>query len=431
MNLTCISLSLYSILTNSPYLLGPNSFSSNNKYQILQSYFSYSANHFCYLTNSTNSLTISQSSFSFFLQSPIKIEQTYVTHAHIRFDKIAIFDTSFMCKDSTFQDCKTIYGQGGAISCLSSMILRNCLFERCQSETGGAISSQSDIDFFSTTFSDCLAFLSGGCVDVSSSKKIVVSFCTFSKSIARNAGALSSTGFGRTMFRYNNISSCGSFSINGAFQLRYHQVEMQHLIFEQCFSQGGTSGIELFHNSGFALTSLFFHFMSGSQKSLVNAGMILTIIKPSKESIISHCSFTRRSLISGPSIYLLPKDGNFSILHIIKCCFALPRTAELAEKVIIQNDTESESIFESTCDAFYHIVLPRRIGYIQPIIEIKGPLARKMFAISYFSLVSDSLIYLLLTGFVIGLIAWILSLLLFKRKPHKRRPNQDWNYLPL
>ena len=300
MNITLLSLHFIHFISKSPSFSAPL-YQLHSTFNFQNCKFKYSLTN-AYFSNSKIFLNVSKTNFHFFLETPIKIEGTYVTNAHVKFNRVAIYDTSFICKDSTFSDCQSMFGQGGAISSLSSTILNNCYFIRCESEVGGAIFSGSDIDYFSTTFLSCIGIRRGGCVCADHPEKIIISYCTFSRSISATGGALSASSYGQSTFRYNNMSSCGSFLSNGAFDLAFLSTELFFLIFDQCFASKSTSGIRFSMNKGISITSALFVYMTSSETQK-NEGSIITILDPLETCTISHCGFSKTQKISGYSIY--------------------------------------------------------------------------------------------------------------------------------
>lgn len=425
MNFTILSLNLIHLVTKSPTFAIPidQSCLSLNLQNCL---FKFSLSNL-YYSNSYNLLLVSKTNFQFFLDTPIKIEETYVTNAHVKFDRVAIYDTSFICKDSTFRDCQSIFGQGGAISSLSSTILKNCFFDRCESELGGAIYSGSDIDYFSTSFLNCIGIKCGGCIFSDHPEKIIISFCTFSRSMSATGGALAASSEGQLTLRYNNVSTCGSFASNGAFDLSFLSSELYFIIFDQCFATKSTTGIRFFMNKGISIKSNLFVYMI-SNEAQPDEGAVLTIIDPSDSCLISHCSFSKTQKISGYTIYVDHSDldsksnSNHKEIKIINCCFTFPKDLEINNNTMITivNETNQMSLFSATCDTFIPLLLPRKMGYVQELEQPQEQLLDSFLQKYAVWFISREAILLLIIGFAIGFLVWIVFIFLFKRRRRHR-----------
>ena len=421
MNITFLSLQI-SILSNSPLISNSYSFQSST-FKLSQSSF----NHFfspCFfgLINK-NKFYIKDSQFNNFLDSAIKIDQTYVTNVNVRFDRVSVYDTTFKCKDSKFKDCQCVYGQGGAIFSLSSTILRNCYFARCQSELGGGIYSASDIDYFSTTFHDCIGYKEGGSVFADHPTRVSVSFCTFSKSTSTYAGALAVEHppvSGQAILRYNNFSLCGSILSVGALHISKLNTDIQYSICDQCFSSLSTGGAKLHCCNGFFLSSNIFILCSAGQAQ-ENEGAVLTLYQPVKDGLISYCSFARTKKLSGLTIYVefdeIP-DQPPPIISIQNCCFAYDQYIEYNTSLVTDDNS---SVYKHQCDTYVLFVLPRRIGNSYNESPTPPPrLFNKIITHSIINFISAYSSIAIMTGVVFGVLLWIISFFILRRHQYRR-----------
>lgn len=419
MNFTLLSLHFIHFISKSPSFSVPL-YQSKTNFNFLNCQFSYFLTNAYFSSNIYTVLKVKNSNFRFFLDTSIKIDETYVTNAHVKFNRVAIYDTFLVCKDSTFSDCQSMFGQGGAISSLSSTILNNCFFIRCESEIGGAIFSGSDIDYISTTFISCIGIKSGGCVYSDRPDKIIISYCSFCQSMSATGGALCSNSAGQSIFRYNNVTTCGSFLSNGALDLAFLKAEIYYDIFNQCFAAQSTSGIRFYKNKGISINSVLFIFMASSEVH-PDEGAILTIIDPAESVTISHSSFAKTQKVSSYSIY-----ANYSIsnskkfeIKIVHCCFSYKKEFEFNNDTIII-DNNQQSLFLTNCDDFIQFMMPRKFGYQAEIKEVEIPLIDKLAQKYVIWFISTDAFYLLLVGFAIGFVSWLAFFLLIKRPRHRR-----------
>ncbi|OHT17433.1 hypothetical protein TRFO_12395 [Tritrichomonas foetus] len=417
MNITLSSLFLTGVF-NAP-LISKSAVHQKNIQKIHKCAFSNFYSHL-YFSQLSNKLSISRSKFQFFLDTSVKVSNTYVTSADIRFERVAIYDTTFKCKDSLFRDCQSVFGQGGAIFSVSSTILRNCYFTRCQSELGGAVYSGSDLDCFSTTFINCIGYRSAGCTFIDHPERVISSFCTFSRSLSTNAGALCCFSEGQALFRYDNISACGSMTSNGAIDISLMNVEFQFVIVDQCFASSSTAGFLLRNNPGFTITSTLFLLLT-THENKPNEGAVLTILNPTKPSIISHCSFTKTRKISGFTIFAFGENEAANVL-LTNNCFSYPKEVEINDEIIIDDNS---SHFKETCDTYILFMLPRYIGYSADRPETPVPLFNQIFKKTTIVFFTDNSKILLMTGGTIGILIWIVYFIITRRGRHRRRNRRE------
>lgn len=407
MNLTILQLHLYGLVAqkslNMP-ILSLYSSLAIIKCDIRRSFFPF-------INSYPLRLHVKDSRFQNFLSQAIRITDLSVKNKVIRLGRARTIEHVCQCTNTIFMDCITSYGEGGAIYATSMTIFRNCLFQKCQSQNGGAVYSGSDIDYLSTTFNGCIGLQSAGCIYAHRPKRLIISFCSFGGCAATDAGGLKSFSYNNeASFRYSNFTAVQAMRRCGGIDIGYSDTQFLYVVFDQCFGRESIAGIYLYNQIDFVFNDCIFLACYTDGQS--DEGVAIHIYDASGEPSILRCAFYQIRRLVGYSVVAIG-DVNISIS---KCCFTLSKLGEVQGPFIIDDD----SLFEQQCQTHVMFILPRYMGYLGIENETPKPFLESLFSETAMHTLSKTCVPMMFIGLGIG---WIISLFLKKtsRRHHRHR----------
>jgi hypothetical protein len=241
---------------------------------------------------------------------------------------------------------------GGAIISDYPLFIFNCLFVKCKSDRGGAISTTSPVSMFLTTTSSCSA-RDCGFIDIQSesSEDIVIAESTFFAATAGIFGMGYRCAQGICALTHSNLTECQSHGSVAAMEIKGGIQELRFVFLLNCTAGGPNSGFCMRQALSLEINnSIFANCVQFSVHW--DAGAAVIIIDCPNDGLISNCAFFGND----PSDGYVVAVTNGVHLTLIDCCFTGPQPIPVNEGA-----TYNCKFLASHCEI--RITLPLAIGY--------------------------------------------------------------------
>lgn len=358
------------------------------------------------LSDPTNTLRLEDSKFRSFLNTVVRVADISADGVFVKRYRTAIYDEAVHITNTFFLDCRCLFADGGAIFSVTATILKNCYFEGCQAEQGGALVAGPESTIRSTTFRKCIGRNQGGCVAIFKADRLSMSFCAFSTSAANNAGAILIRESDYTRLEYSNFSSCAAMKYCGALAIAGN-FSMYFAIIDQCMAKVGVGGVSITAVRGFSIDFVLC-LMVKSEGEESHSGVCVEARFTEGECLLKQCSFVGTQRIAGYSVFVDGSSGNFKVV-LSSCCFQFPGDYFVAnDEFMIPDDAP---LVKGDCANFLKLVLPGPIGCQLALQTIPARFVEKVLTNQVIDFMQKEAVPLLVLGGVIGT---AVSFLLFK-----------------
>ena len=309
------------------------------------------------LSDDWNRVSIEESRFRWFLRPVVVMEGLVVDSAVVQRNRSVVGGGVVQCSNTMFLDCRCGEEDGGAIFSVTTTILRNCCFDGCLANKGGAVVAGPESRFRSTSFYECAGIAQSGCVEIRHAKRASMSFCGFVDCASVYAGGIFVEYSVNTRLDYSNFSRCFGRRVCGGAAVSGY-VSMYCAVFDRCVANEAYGGMVLVAVAGFSLDSVLF-LMVTCHGSNGQSGVCVHALAASGSCTVRRCSFVGTRKANGYSLVVDGEQGGFTLV-LASCCFQLPSDYFVSNDDYIVPEEENSVI--GACGSFLRLVLPKPIG---------------------------------------------------------------------
>ncbi|OHT01983.1 hypothetical protein TRFO_31064 [Tritrichomonas foetus] len=257
MNISLNFLQINSI-SKSPFFI-PSITSKNALFTISNSHFQKSTSNVIYSNTQLTQYSILKSLFIQFASRCLTFNSNYSFNYSFHSRTIPI--NSF----SLIEDCKFINihfneSNGGALYSLMPIIIKDCIFQNCSGNKGGAIHSRNTLQILSTLIINCQA-TTGACFFVDESKNLSVNFSSLLFSSANVDGSFYIEKTQYSDIQNANISGSFAFTQNGIGELESSKIFFAFVEFSNSSAKDRNSGLSFWGKTNFTIEYCRFEFI--------------------------------------------------------------------------------------------------------------------------------------------------------------------------
>ena len=309
------------------------------------------------MSDDWNRVSIEESRFQWFLRPVVIMNGLAIDSTVVDRNRSVVDGGVVQCSNTLFLDCRCGEEDGGAIFSVTTTILRNCCFDGCLANKGGAVVAGPESSFRSTSFYECTGIAHGGCVEIKHAKRASMSFCGFVECASGYGGGIFVEYSVYTRLDYSNFSRCFGRRVCGGVALSGY-LAMYCAVFDQCVANEMYGGMVLAAVAGFSLDSVVFLTVAcpGNNEQ---SGVCVHALATSGLCTVKRCSFVGTRKARGYSLVVDGSQGEFTLV-LASCCFQFP-----GDYFVSNNDyivPEEENLVFESCGSFLRLVLPKHIG---------------------------------------------------------------------